>query len=162
MKSLILKDHEVRALIDHGEVLVVRALKKQPEEEYSKAQWYPDRYNKTEQWCFWGRRDSPVHNKCGLPLFTCPLGQVGERRRVGTGRVIVENISIECRQVQTITEKEACKCGCVEPLVEKGPLTKYKRTVRCGFSLFWDSDNKKNNWESNPWCWFVLVRRVEG
>jgi hypothetical protein len=41
--------------------------------------WYPDRYNKTDQWTFWGPRGTPESGKCSLPLFRCPYGQPGDR-----------------------------------------------------------------------------------
>ncbi len=63
----------------NGERRFWRAMKPQPDERYNDTSlWYPDRYNKTEEWCFWGRRSTHKQNMCGNPFFTCPYGAPGD------------------------------------------------------------------------------------
>jgi hypothetical protein len=41
--------------------------------------WYADRYNKTNEWCMWGRAGTPNANKQGAWLGKCPYGEPGDR-----------------------------------------------------------------------------------
>lgn len=40
--------------------------------------WYADRYNKTDEWCFWERVDGQDTGRCTTPLFKNPKAEVGE------------------------------------------------------------------------------------
>lgn len=49
--------------------VVFVAMKIQPKDN----NWYPDRYNNGEWWCFWGKKGTDVENKCHLPEFKPPF-----------------------------------------------------------------------------------------
>lgn len=79
MKTLRLTRAE-SAAYTNGERRFWRAMRKQPDERYNDTSlWYPDRYNKTEDWCFWGKRGTHNQNMCGNPFFTCHYGKPGDR-----------------------------------------------------------------------------------
>jgi hypothetical protein len=78
-RPILFSAEMVKAILDGHKTMTRRVAKPQPESKYSNGQWYPDRYNHTDDWCFWGKRGTDVSNKCGLPLFKCPYGQVGDR-----------------------------------------------------------------------------------
>lgn len=69
----------VKAILEGRKTQTRRPLKPQPEQTYFNGDWYADQYNHTADWCFWGRVGTDVTHKCGLPLFRCPYGQVGDR-----------------------------------------------------------------------------------
>lgn len=62
----------VKAILDGRKTRTSRPIKPQPDIKYSNDDWYPDRYNHTDEWCFWGKKGTAVVNKCGLPLFKSP------------------------------------------------------------------------------------------
>lgn len=66
----------VRAILEGRKTQTRRIVKGAPE---CPSGWYPDAYNKTVNWTFWGPRNSPDHGRCSLPLFRCPYGQPGDR-----------------------------------------------------------------------------------
>jgi hypothetical protein len=79
MKTLRLNRAESAAYAN-GERRFWRAMRKQPDERYNDTSlWYPDRYNKTDEWCFWGKRGTHKQNMCGNPFFTCPYGKPDDR-----------------------------------------------------------------------------------
>jgi hypothetical protein len=65
----------VRAILDGRKTQTRRVLKYA---ETIPEGWYPDRYNKTANWTFWGPRGSTESGKCTLPLFRCPYGEPGD------------------------------------------------------------------------------------
>ncbi len=65
----------VRAILDGRKTQTRRVLKYA---ETIREGWYPDRYNKTADWTFWGPRGSTESGKCTLPLFRCPYGEPGD------------------------------------------------------------------------------------
>lgn len=216
MKFIILKPHEVRCLQDKGEVLVVRALPKQPGTDQVIA-----------------GNDQDVFSICthdGTSGFqetrniTCPFGVAGEKRWVKetfssdwdgkrkfrwvhyksdmtarqevledhdkrpmyeqffqsgcdkfkspyfmpqwASRFTIENTRIECRQVQSISEDEAKMSG-IAPVGDGWKAYDdedgfYAEPVN-SFDSLWESQHKKPplDWGSNPYAWFVWVKRVE-
>ena len=75
MKSILFNDEMVRAILDGRKTKTRRPLKPQPEDPPEG--WYPDAYNHSDRWCFWGPRGTKDSGRCTLPLFKCPFGQVG-------------------------------------------------------------------------------------
>ena len=75
MKSLLLTGEMVRAILDGRKTKTRRPLTPQPEDPPEG--WYPDAYNHSDRWCFWGPRGTKDSGRCTLPLFKCPFGQVG-------------------------------------------------------------------------------------
>jgi len=83
MKTLRLNRAESAAYAN-GERRFWRAMRKQPDERYNDTSlWYPDRYNKTDEWCFWGKRGTHKQNMCGNPFFTCPYGKPDDGINIG-------------------------------------------------------------------------------
>jgi len=77
MKSLILRDEEVRSLLDTGRVVVVRAMKPQPPKEFYRS------LGKTATGWVWSNMHhaNPFEPECCHEV-PCPLGVPGERRWV--------------------------------------------------------------------------------
>lgn len=67
----------VRAILEGRKTQTRRVIKPQPAEP--PASWYPDAYNHSEMWTFWGPRGTPEQGRCTLPLFKCPYGKPGDR-----------------------------------------------------------------------------------
>lgn len=67
----------VRAVLEGRKAQTRRVIKPQPAEP--PAGWYPDAYNHSEMWTFWGPRGTPEQGRCTLPLFKCPYGKPGDR-----------------------------------------------------------------------------------
>lgn len=59
-KPMPFQDWGVRAILDGSKTQTRRVIKPQPTPPFA---WYPDRYNRTENWTFWGphspRRGTP-------------------------------------------------------------------------------------------------------
>lgn len=139
----------IRAVRENRKTMTRRPIKPQPEAKFNNGDWYPDRYNHTEEWCFWGKKGTDVQNKCGLPMFKSPY-QIGQilhvtPRSANCPDVIVTNIKVE--RVQDISNedirKEGAACfGCV--------------THRLNFQQLWDSIYLKSYpWLSNPWVYAI-------
>jgi hypothetical protein len=77
-RGMTFSAEEVRAILDGRKTQTRRLIDPQPREIFNNGLWYPDRYNHSDNWCFWGKRGTEAHNKCGLPEFTSPW-QVGDR-----------------------------------------------------------------------------------
>lgn len=67
----------VRAILEGRKTQTRRIVNPQPDDP--PAGWYPDAYNKTLDWCFWGPRKTPDAGRCTLPLFRNKYGQTGDR-----------------------------------------------------------------------------------
>jgi phosphoadenosine phosphosulfate reductase len=58
---------KMKAIYSDAEVQFI-PMKEQPPDD----NWYCDRYNHTDWWCFWGKKGTDVVNKCCLPEFKAP------------------------------------------------------------------------------------------
>lgn len=79
----------VRAVLDGRKTQTRRVIKPQPIQPDPASLWYPDAYNHSEYWCFWGKKGSSVSNKCALPQFKCPYGKIGDKLWVREAHAIV-------------------------------------------------------------------------
>jgi hypothetical protein len=71
-KPLNIPAWKSRALLAGATMLRV-PVKEQPACPEPESDWYPDSYNHTNSWCFFGKRDTEVHNKVALPMWKAPF-----------------------------------------------------------------------------------------
>lgn len=75
-RGIIFNDEMVRAVLEGSKTQTRRIIKGCPTVQDG---WYPDRYNNSEEWTFWGPRGSADAGRCTLPFVKCPFGAVGDR-----------------------------------------------------------------------------------
>lgn len=76
-RPIIFSGEMVRAIMDRKKVQTRRPIKPQPNSPPEG--WYPDAYNHSEWWTFWGPNGTKDSGRCTLPQFKCPFGKVGDR-----------------------------------------------------------------------------------
>jgi hypothetical protein len=176
----------VKAILEGRKTMTRRVVKPQPEAKYSNGDWYADRYNHTDDWCFWGERDTEVRNICGLPLFRCPYGQTGDRLWVretfvpdARGKPIYRadcdsgviawkpsifmprNFSRITLEITNVRVERLQSITAMDATKEGSYLATDKDDER-GFVNLWDSINGKTYpWASNPWVWVIEFKRGE-
>jgi hypothetical protein len=150
----------VKAILEGRKTMTRRVIKPMPKDIYSDGRWYCDRYNNGDWWCFWGKENTDVHNKCGFPQFKCPFGQVGGilwvKETCFASRIAIEVTDIRVERLQEITEEDAIKEGARDTFNQQ---TFYPAVYH--FQSLWASIyGKKHLWESNPWVWVISFKRV--
>lgn len=71
-------------------------------------------------------------------------------------RITLEIVSVRVERVQDISEEDAKAEGVI-------PLEPRTGLYRCEFERVWDSINAKRGcgWNSNPWVWAIMFKRVQ-
>lgn len=75
-RGIIFNAEMVRAVLEGRKTQTRRVIKDCPAVQDG---WYPDRYNNSDEWTFWGARGSSDAGRCTLPFVKCPFGEVGDR-----------------------------------------------------------------------------------
>lgn len=75
-RGIIFNAEMVRAVLEGRKTQTRRIIKDCPTVQDG---WYPDRYNNSAEWTFWGARGSADAGRCTLPFVKCPFGEVGDR-----------------------------------------------------------------------------------
>lgn len=75
-RGIIFNAEMVRAVLEGRKTQTRRIIKDCPTVQDG---WYPDRYNNSDEWTFWGARGSSDAGRCTLPFVKCPFGEVGDR-----------------------------------------------------------------------------------
>jgi hypothetical protein len=73
-------------------------------------------------------------------------------------RILLEITDVKVDRIQEISEEDAKREGATQStrFQGAGELISY----RAGFADLWDSINKKNPWESNPFVWVISFKRI--
>lgn len=154
MKSIILKDHEVRGLLD-GRLTQLRRVVKH--EQSRLCGDTPQPFTNAPDWWSWGPD--------GEDARRCPFGVPGEKRWVrGTlPRLTIEIVRTWVERVQEISDDDCAACGIIPYVdyvgVNLNDGSAIERDVyEDPFMIQWDSDNPRNPYSSNPWTWAAEIK----
>ena len=75
-RPILFNAEMVNAILSGRKTQTRRVIKGCPDVQHG---WYPDRYNNSEEWTFWGPRGSGDAGRCTLPFVKCPFGEIGDR-----------------------------------------------------------------------------------
>ena len=176
MKPITLYDHEIRRLLTGTKTLIVRPMKKQPPEGWGgtsnlialdspfvpgqsmwvRETWTPTQFGKPVY-----RADCRDKDGCLWPSVVADPDGVKWRSPVAmprwASRFTIEIIASSAKQVQEINEDEAEMTGAEKWPIQLGNCTEYIR----GFADFFDSHSPKHPYDTNPYVWCAMARRVD-
>lgn len=156
MTRLLAKAHEIRAMLDGDEFVIVRPLKPQPSSVDESGRWYRMPSGGESLNCYdipYAIGDSVVvkeaHATDGIRVLYAATDDINELRRVRSSavmprwasRLTLSVTEVGVKRLQDVTEEEARLAGDdMYYAPDFSPALHY-----------WDKHHPKTPWDSNPW-----------